>query len=86
MAKSESCDISFIKSIEFDTHSQYFIGYGDHKVFILNLKTKEKILYYLNREIYDKIYTIRFVSSTSSDPKGQKPFKCILGCSRLGSK
>jgi hypothetical protein len=78
------CDLSFIKSIEFDTQSQYFVGYGDRRVFVLNLGTAEKILYDLDTEIYDKIYTIRFVSS----PPGAsgKPFECMIGCSKVGSK
>jgi hypothetical protein len=87
MAKTEQCDLSFIKSIEFDTHSRYFVGYGDHRVFILNLTTKEKILYDLNTEIYDKIYTVRFVSApTSAANATTKPFQCIIGCSKIGSK
>jgi WD40 repeat protein len=70
VGKSENCDIKFIEHIEFDTNSKYFVGYGDQDVFILDIITKEKFLYRINTSIYDKIYTIRFVS----DKKDSKKF------------
>ena len=82
VGESEHCDIKFIDHIEFDTNSKYFIGHGDQDIFILDITTKEKFLYRIDTSIYDKIYTIRFVSNKQDSKK----FQCYLGCSKKGSK
>jgi hypothetical protein len=40
-SNESSNDISLIKKMKFDVNKRYLVGWGDNKVFILNLATKE---------------------------------------------
>jgi hypothetical protein len=75
-------DISFIRRMKFDVNKRYLVGWGDNKVFILNLATKEHVIIKNNSRIYSEICDLNFTSK-SDEPKD---YTCYVSCSRKDIK
>ena len=74
-------DIGFIEKITFDANKRFLIGYGDNKIFVMNLKNPaQSVIYQNNDRIYEKICDVYFESTSI----GQ--YKCYVSCLRKGIK
>lgn len=74
-------DIGFIEKITFDTNKRFLIGYGNNKIFMMNLKNPaQSVIYQNNDRIYQEICDINFESSSNTS------YKCILSCLRKDIK
>jgi hypothetical protein len=47
-----SVDTSFIDTIVFDQNRRFFIGYGETKIFVLNIETQKGIIYPVSSRLY----------------------------------
>jgi hypothetical protein len=61
--KEEIPNLGFVMSTTFDLNNRYLIGYGKHKIFILNLETNKSEIYEINGAIYIEILSLKFASS-----------------------
>jgi WD40 repeat protein len=75
-------DISFIRKMKFDVNKRYLVGWGDNKVFILNLATKEHEIIKNNSRIYSEICDLNFTSNSDE----AKDYTCYVSCSRKDIK
>jgi len=56
-------DLKFVNNVVFDLQGRYLIGYGKHKIFILNIKSNKSEIYEINRALYVEIYSLKFAST-----------------------
>ena len=70
--------MEFVNTTTFDLNNRYLIGYGKHKIFILNLETNKSEIYEINRAIYIEIMDLKLKSSED----GQ--YQCMVACLRKG--
>lgn len=52
-----------MNNVVFDLQGGYLIGYGKHKIFILNIKSNKSEIYEINRALYVEIYSLKFAST-----------------------
>ena len=68
--------------MKFDVNKKYLVGWGNNKVFILNLASKEHKIIQNNSRLYSSICDLNF----TSDPEDESKFSCYLSCSRKDIK
>lgn len=68
--------------MKFDVNKRYLVGWGDNKVFILNLASKEHRIIQNNARLYSKICDLNFRSFSDDD----NDYSCYMSCSRKDIK
>lgn len=48
-------NLEFIENIKFDPNEQYLIGYGTHKLIVLNLQTNHAKFYKIKEDMFESI-------------------------------
>ena len=48
-------DLSFIESIKFDPTNNYMLGFGKHRIFILDFVTNKAEIIILNQKLIEKV-------------------------------
>ena len=71
----------YVDKLEFDKNDRYIVGYGNSKIYIMNLD-KEKSAKEINIDllIYEKIFHLRFISSSLGG--GECLYNCYVALKR----
>ena len=74
-------DIGFVEKITFDTNKRFLIGYGNNKIFVLDIKNPaQSVIYQNNDRVYEKICHLQFISTSNVQ------YKCYVSCLTNGIK
>jgi hypothetical protein len=82
VANVAEVDLRFVKKIKFDTNNRFLVGFGENKIFVLNLKTKEHEILENNSRRYEKICDLNLISHSDKN----KGYKCFISTLRKDVK